>query len=252
MEKKDIIFLEESIYYFVLYVFIIFALLLVIAMIHKYTSFDEPVQRIVIDPDDLKTGDILGVAYSNMAGAFVSSFSRSIWSHTGTVWVDPKSNITYVLEGAIYPNKMYQHAMRIPFDKWYSYNCKFILGLKKYNGPQIDCDEMIRQFERYEGKIKLESFSFSWGKYLYDHPYIKTKVGKSYTCYELTILLNQNIGIYKKEKLYCSYFPGHIMNGKIPCEDGCSYERTKRFFITPTANKLIQWEKKISRKAKDY
>ncbi len=252
MRKADIIFIDEALNYFALFIFLIFAFLLVIAMINKYTSFDDPIKYVVIDPHDLKTGDILGVAYNNVAGWFVSSFSKSIWSHTGTVWVDPKNGMVYVLEGAIYPNKAYQHAMRIPFEKWYCYNCRSILGLKRYHGPEIDPNRMIEVFGKYEGKIKLESFNASWGKYLYDHPYIKTKVGKTYTCYEMTILLNQELGIYKKEKLYCSYFPDHIMNSKIKCEDGCYYATNVRFYLTPTLDKLLKWEKKISKKVKDY
>ena len=239
---------EESSNYFVLFLFLAIAILLIIAYIHQYTSFDEPIQVIIIDPQELKTGDIVGVGYDNLAGRFTSSFSRSVWSHTGTIWVDPQTNIVYVLEAAIYPDKKYQHAMRIPFDKWYNYNNRFILGLIKYSGPPLNPYTFIKAYSRFENKVNLEGFNISWSRFLSEKSYFKSQTNKTYTCYEITVLLNQDLGIYKKEKLHTSYFPRHIMNGKIPCENGHSYQSVKRFFLTPGTHRLYELERYHSRK----
>jgi hypothetical protein len=195
---------DEFFNYFALYLFLVIAFLIIIAMINRYTSHDEPCKVAILDTSDFKTGDILGVGYSNAAGMFTSSFSRSVWSHCGTIWVDPKTEIVYVLEGAIYPNKLYQHIVRIPFTTWYRYNNKFILGIIKYNGPEIDANAMYESFSKFsKAKVKLEGFGPSWGRFLVNTKYYKAKMRKSYTCYEMTILMHQDLNIYKKEKLHC-------------------------------------------------
>jgi len=239
---------EEWLAYFVFYIFLLFACLLIIAMIHRYTTFDDPPEAIHIDKCDLKTGDILGVGYSNLAGMFTSSFSRSVWSHTGIVWIDPDSKITYILEGAHYPLKEYKGFIRIPFDIWYFYNSSFICGICKYNGPTLDPYKIICEFSKFEGKVKLEGFNPSWYRFLVNREHFDSKINKYYTCYEVTILLLQNLGIYKKEKLHSSYFPKHIMNNSIPCENGIFYSPLKRFFLVPTMNRLIKLEKQKNRK----
>ena len=234
---------DEFLFVFIMFFFLLFSLLLLIAMINRYTSFDEPDQVIYLDKCDLKTGDLLGVGYSNHAGMFVSSFSNSVWSHTSIVWVDPKDGCVFVLEAAHYPILEYKGMIKINFDIWYSYNCKFILGWKKYSGKGIDPVILNTVFEKYQKNVKLEGFNISWGRFLLDRDYFETKCNKTYTCFEMTIRILHEIGVYKKEKLHCSYFPKDIINGYIPYEKGHSYERVKRFFLTPCLNKLMLLEK---------
>ena len=234
---------EEFLNNFIFLVFILFALLLLIAMINRYSSHDEPISVIHIDKEDLRTGDILGISYSNIAGCFVSSFSNSIWSHTGIIWVDESTKTPFVLEGAVYPLKQYRGFIKIPFEIWYSYNKCFILGIKKYQGKELDSDRMIEIFEKYEGKVKLEGLNPSWGRFLITRDYFENKNNKTYTCFEFTIRLLHELNVYKKEKLHCSYFPKHIMNDSIPYNDGHFYSKAKRFFLTPTVNRLLNLEK---------
>jgi hypothetical protein len=42
------------------------------------------------------------------------------------------------------------------------------------------------------------------------------------------------------------------MNCQIPCVDGVHYSKVKRFFLTPALNKLIEYEKYISRKNREW
>ena len=239
---------EEWSVNFLFLIFVVFAFLLVISLIRRYTTFDDPEKGIHIDPIELKTGDILGVGYSNVAGMFTSSFSRSVWSHTGIVWVDPDTNIRYILEGAMYPEKKYQGFMRIPFDNWYFYNSCFICGICRYQGPPLDPHKVIKEFSKFEGKVKLEGFNPSWGRFLVNKPYFPSQINDYYTCYEVTILMLQNLGIYQKILLHSSYFPKHIMNGYIPCENGFSFAPIERFYLVPTLNRLIKFEKYKNRK----
>jgi hypothetical protein len=237
---------EEFLNYLLIYIFIALSFLLIIAMINVFSAHDEPINILFCNLEDLKTGDILGVAYNNMAGNFTSAFSKSIWTHTGTVWVDPKTHITYILEAAVYPDKNYQHIVQIPFDVWYSYNNKFIIGIVQYQGPKIDEEKMLQEFLIYrQAGVKLEGLNHTWGRFLFNRRYFKSKINKRYTCYELTILLHQNCNIYKKEKLHTSYFPGHIMNNRISCENGISYTPVKRFFMVPLYTNIIRKEKML-------
>ena len=235
---------DEWSWCFIFLVCVIIFTLILVAMIHRYTCYDEPNEMVIMDASDLRTGDILGVSYNNVAGGFTSGFSRSIWSHTGIVWIDPETSMIYVLEGAQYPIKKYKGAMRIPFYVWYSYNSRFPLGIKKYIGEDIDPKKMIEEYSKYEGKVKLEGFNPSWGRFLSNRDYKPTKINKSYTCFELTILLLQDMEIYKKEKMYCSFFPGHIMNGDSHLEKKGTYKKTKKFELTQNLNLLIQLERK--------
>jgi len=240
-------FPEEFYWYLIFYIFVIFSVLIIISMINQYSSHDEPEEFKALDPMDLKTGDILGVAYNNPAGMFVSSFSRSIWSHTGVIWVDPKDGCKYVFEGAIYGTK-YKNFMRIPFDTWYIYNWNSIVGIKKYKGEPIDACKMNDIFLKYEKNCSLEGFNPSWGRFLITQDYYRSRLNKSYTCFEVTILLLQELEVYKKEKIFCSYFPGHIMNGHIPLENENSYEKTFRFFVPHRLNQLFAYEKYLFKK----
>ena len=153
-----------------MFLFIIVALLFIIAVINNLTSYDTPCDLVYLDTLDLKTGDIVGVSYSNVAGGFVSSFSRSIWSHTGNIWVDPKNGLVYVLEGVMYPLVKYRGFIKVPFDIWYKYNCNFTLGIKKYRGPEIDPEKMIQTFSLFKD-CKLEGFNYTWGRFLRNDKY---------------------------------------------------------------------------------
>lgn len=210
-------------------------------MINRFSVNDFPNDIEYIEEYDLKTGDILCVSYNNIAGAFVGSFTHSAWIHTGLIWVDPKTNIRYVMEGAIYKKKEYKHFFKIPFITWYNINKRNVCGINKYSGPEIDAVEMDRQFARFS-QSKLEGLNLSWGKYLRDEPYSGDNQNKKYTCFESTIVMLQRMNIYKKDRVHFSYFPSNVVNNEIPLEDGIKYSKTIQIKPNPYTMKLLDDE----------
>lgn len=227
--------LEESELIVVLTMIIILILILcLISLVNRNETEDYPVECKYLDPAETNNGDIVLVSYYSIAGGMVTSFSKSIWSHTGTIWVDPLTNIRYVLEGAIYRHKKYKHFFKIPLETWLYFNRKSILGYKKYYGPSIDSTFLWSKFEWMIGKCNLESFNIFWSRFLLNKEYYDYTRLSKYTCLEATIMLGQNAGIYKKDKIYCSYFPGDIANNNISLCEGVHYDLPIQISLHPS------------------
>jgi len=218
---------------------IILLFLVIIALVNVSTSNDFPETVEYVNSSEMNNGDILCVAYSNFAGTFVSSFSRSIWSHTGTIWVDPKTNFRYVLEGSIYNHKSYKHFIKIPIETWLHFNRKSILGYKKYRGQPIDSDFMYSVFKPFKDYCKLDGLNVFWAKFGFSRDYYEYKRLNKYTCIEFTIILGQMMDIYKKEKIYCSYLPGDVANDKVPLCEGVSYDKIVKIKCQPADSILL-------------
>lgn len=207
-------------------------------MINRFTAFDSPNSVRYIYPDELNTGDLLCVSYNNLAGEFVGSFTNSIWVHTGMVWVDPNTNLRYVLEGAIYGGSVYKNFFKIPFETWVRINKRNIMSWKKYNGPEIDPVMMINEFQRFN-KIKLEGFNPTWLRFLINRNYNTPNLGNKLTCFEAIVILGQEMCIFKKDKLYSSYFPCDIVNNNIKTEDGIFYSENIQIKVSDMYAKIL-------------
>ncbi len=204
---------------------IFFMVLLTYGLVNKAYSDDYPESIENINALEMNNGDLVCVSYPNIAGAFVSCFSKSIWSHTGTIWVDPKTNVRYVVEGAIYRHKKYQHFQKIPLETWLFFNRKSIIAYKKYKGPPISSEYMEKVFEPFIKNCKLEGFNIFWARFLVQKPYYEYAFNSKYTCLEFTIILGQELGIYTKKNIYCSYLTNEIVNNGIEFCPGISYSK---------------------------
>lgn len=228
--------------------FIIFLVLFIyfISMILRFSFHDFPDKSQYIESYELNTGDIVGVAYNNQAGAFVGSFTNSPWVHTATIWVDPETSIRYVLEGAIYNQKKYKNFHIIPFASWINVNRYNLIGFNKYHGPPIDHTKMRECFKEIENDLKLEGFNYTWYKFLLDREYTDL-IDKNYryTCFEMTIFLGQQCGIYDKYKHFSSFFPCDVMNNNIKCCEGVYYDKTIRIVQNPNEAKLLANDRKL-------
>lgn len=221
---------------------IIFLIILyMIGFIHRSTADDYPETACYADPGEFNNGDLVFVSYNSIAGAIVTSFSSSIWSHTGTIWVDPVTNVRFVLEGAIYKHKKYHHFFKIPLDTWLFFNKRFLIGWKRYIGPQIDSTFLWSKFEWLHKNCKLEAFNVFWSRFLINKDHYEYSRLSKYTCLEATVILGQEAGIYKKDKIYCSYFPGNLVNDEIKFASGVSYTKPIKITIDP-ARLLIMKE----------
>jgi hypothetical protein len=198
-------------------------ILYLISMVNRFTAFDSPMDVAYVYPDEMNNGDLLCVSYNNVATDFVGSFTNSVWVHVGMVWVDPDTNIRYVLEGGMYPGKHYKNFFIIPVDTWMNINKKSLLAIRRYSGPEIDSTQMLHEFLPFVYFSKLEGFNLMWNRFLVNKPYQKPKQLARYTCFESIIIVGQEVGIFSKDKYYTSYFPNDIVNGKIKLCEGVSY-----------------------------
>jgi len=171
-------------------VVILLLILLIISLVNRVYADDYPKTAEYIQSIEMNNGDLVCVSYPNFAGGFVTSFSRSIWSHTGTIWVDPISNIRYVLEGAIYKHNKYKHFIKIPLETWLYFNRKSIIAYKKYIGPAIDSNFIDSIYQQYNN-CKLEGFNFLWARFLFDKDYYEYTKNSKLTCLEFTVILDK-------------------------------------------------------------
>ena len=207
-------------------IFIVIIILYLISMILRFSMYDFPQCAEYLDPENAKTGDIVCVSYNNIAGAFVGSLTHSCWVHTGMVWVDPETNIPYVLEGAIYRCKFYQQFYIIPLSSWMYINKNNLMGYKKYFGPELCPYKMIESFKPFIEKTKLEGLNPYWIRFWINHEYEERIAGSKCTCFEATVMLGQAMNIFGKKKLYSSYYPCDIIDDNIELEKGVNYSRT--------------------------
>lgn len=229
-------------------IIVIFFIIYLVGFIFRATADDYPDTCKYVEPRDFNNGDLVFVSYETFAGAIVTSFSGSIWSHTGTIWVEPETNIRYVLEGAIYRHLKYRHFFKIPLETWLFFNKKFLVGYKKYLGPKLDSKFMWQKFEWLHKNCKLEAFNVFWSRFLVNRDYYEYSRLPKYTCLEATVILGQDIGIYAKDKIYCSYFPGNLVNDEIKYENGVSYGKMVKISLYPT-NLLILNEDLVSQRS---
>ncbi len=202
---------------------ILFLVLVMINLVNRTYADDYPDNSEYIDSTEMNNGDLVCVSYNNVAGAFVTSFSKSIWSHTGTIWVNPKTQVRYVMEGSIYKTKKYQHFIMVPLETWLFFNKKSLLAYKKYHGKPIDSNFMYSIFKPFNIECKLEAMNVLWSRFLFERDHYEYAKNDRYTCIEFTVILGQELNIFKKDKIYCSYFPDHVVNNKIPFCEGVSY-----------------------------
>lgn len=233
LEDEDVMFLFA-------FIIIVFAILYLISFTVRATTDDYMTECEYRDMRDFNNGDVVCVGYYSVAGAIVTSFSKSIWTHTGTIWVDPITSVRYVLEGAIYRLEKYRQFFKIPLETWLFFNKKFILGFKKYHGPEIDSNFLWSKFEWLSKTCILEPFNIFWSRFLVNKEYYEYSRKTRYTCLEATIMLGQDAGIYKKDKIYCSYYPGSVVNNEISLCDGVSYDLPIEIQLHPSNKLLLQ------------
>ena len=208
-------------------VVIVYMCIILILTARIQLTHDVPMTMAKLDVDMIRTGDILVVGYRHVMGMFVTTWSASEWSHTGIAYRD-KAGRLWVMEAANY-YKPYIGTFRIPFRDWLNINRKSHLGIVRYRGPKaFPEDALDAAFRVYEGPsgMKLDTFNLSWHRFLQKEPYTEPFRGVKgpYTCYELTLILLQTIGVVDRINTCSSYTPGDIAWGRIHWADGHAYD----------------------------
>lgn len=226
--------MDDDIIVFIL----IICLFYIVSMINRFTVNDEPKTVRYIYPDELNTGDLMCVSYSNLTRDFIATFTKSCWVHVGIIWVDPNTNIRYVLEGAMY-GKKYRNFFKINIDSWFNINKNSLICWKKYNGPSIDAKTMINSYTEIIEFSKLEGLNINWCRFFMNQKYQKAKYVKKLTCFEAVVILGQDIGIFDREKKYSSYFPSDLVNNKIKLCENISYNDAIEIKMAGPIQKLL-------------
>ncbi len=97
---------------------------------------------------------------------------------------------------------------------------------------KFDDDKILYSFKNVSNK-KLDTFSISWIRLLYEEKYIENSLDKNenVTCYELTTHLLQEAGIAEKKLSPASYFPSNILKGELRAEPGFRFSSLYKFEI---------------------
>lgn len=213
---------EIVLFWFLFIIVIISLLIFLIASFRATARNDLPKTTEDININTLRTGDVLGVGYTHPFGWFVKAWSGSMWSHTGIVWKDPQDNQIYVLEAAMYHDP-YKGVFRIPILDWLRINRKSYIGLARLKGKSLDPVALIQAFEERKKHVELEGYNWRWYRLLFRTPYHE-ETRKRYTCYEIVVIILQDVGVVRKLYTCSSYWPYHVMKGQIHTTKGYSYD----------------------------
>lgn len=210
-------------------VIIIILIFIIVGIINFLNTDDYLSKSEIIDVTKLQTGDIVGNSYNRIIPKLQSIFSRSMWHHSGIIWVCPNTNKTFVLEAMNYKKKNIKGILKIPFNEWYNLNKRSNICYLKYTGKKyIDPNKLDLIFKKYQ-KCQLNQFELSWSRFLFKKQYFTNENKYKYTCNELTIQMLQDLEIFQKKYSCCSFFAKDIIFRKIDCCDNCEYQEAVNF-----------------------
>lgn len=214
----------------ILSIIIILILIFVIVAIINFSNTNDYLSKSeIIDVTKLQTGDIVGNSYNRIISKLQGIFSRSVWHHTGMIWVSPDTNKIFVLEAMNYKKKNIKGILKIPFDEWYDLNKKTTICYLKYIGKKyIDPNKLDTIFKKYQ-KCQLNEFELSWVRFLFKKDYFKNENKYKYTCNELTIQMLQDLEIVQKKYSCCSFFAKDIIFRNFDYCDNCEYNEAVNF-----------------------
>lgn len=215
-----------------------------------------------LDYHDLKTGDILTLAYKDKRTFFSAIATGSVWFHTGVVM--KKDNELFVLECTIYRPKEYRGLIEIPLQEWRKINRKHVkyAGVLSLNKPASSELLLSGLNQMRKDKVGVQWFDVGWLRFLSsktcdevaEESYFCSKSRPQkcakfmnlltlhnpllepdkhdyfLTCGEVTIELLRRAGVFESDCSSftpCSYFPKHIVERCIPMAEGFEYEPLK-------------------------
>lgn len=181
--------------------------------------------------DQIKTGDILTISYLNMSGKIIHSLTGSRWSHAGIVYIDPRTGLQYVLEGANYRQDGYRrNFFQIPIMKWLRINRYNTLSRMAINRP-VDPEVLIQAFEPFRQHGQLDALNPKWTRFLRMTPHRKYEAKdyqRNFTCVEACIRTLQNAGVFETQYSESSYFLTQVMDFGLKTINGFEYAQARR------------------------
>lgn len=168
---------------------------------------------------EMKTGDVLVIAYDSIYASLVKVFNGSYWSH-GSFILREKDRI-YVIEIARYTygedKCRYKGLIKIPLSEWLYYNKGRYVGYCKYKDDKRrpSTKRVLDLVQKY-GKVKVNLDTIYWMNTLVSHSYSDEKYEryykdkKKYFCTEFLANLLQELDMISKDYLPCNYSPEYI------------------------------------------
>jgi len=179
-----------------------------------------------LDIEDFKTGDIIAVSNNKMVNKLIHSLSGNNWVHSGIIYVDPKTKLKYVLEGARYGDEKRSLFNKILISKWltinrYSKIC--IMRLRGSLNPKI----LYSKFKSFIKNSYIGKINYTWLRFITKSPYKKyseEEYKRDFTCVEATIKTLQEVGVFDTQYSESSYLLENILRRQIKCKNGFSYD----------------------------
>ena len=189
-------------------------------------------ERRYLELEDLKTGDVLAVSYRGFSGKMIHGLSGSNWHHAGIIYVDPKTNIQYVLEGTL-DQRRKKFFSEIPLSKWITINRYSLVCVMKING-NLDPDLLYDKFRLFS-KSYVVRFDHRWVRFMFTTPYKKYKSEDyhqtGFTCVEMVIKVLQETGVLSREHSESSFLLPSLLKSHIKMESS-EYSYQKPFRIS--------------------
>lgn len=190
--------------------------------------------------DELDTGDLLFVSYTNTFGYFMRGWTNSVWTHTAMIMRDKED--LYVIETADYTNiqkkkksgsDFYKKGILvIPFEIWKSFNSKNKISISKLQTPSnFDRRRFVLEFWKIQNE-KLDQFDGGLGviwKVLWKKRFDENEEKKkqNIACFELIVKIFQNTGVAKKIYSPSSYYTSDLIERKLELNEGFKFELAK-------------------------
>lgn len=201
-------------------VFIVTLCILAFIVLRSTLSNDVPYQDEHLNAKTLKTGDIVLVGYTHAFGHFVRMWTQSLWIHAGIVLVEDGQ--VYILEAANY-DKTYKGLLKMTLRNWLKFNKKAYLSVLRLKEGKIDPQQLEETFFSFKDK-KLESFSYSWARFLVNRKYNEDEYKKEkFVCYEMVMATLMKMDIVEKDKSFTSYLPCNIAHREFRTCKGYKY-----------------------------
>ena len=201
------LFIYEVLYFFIIITIVVY---IILGGRHIYNKDYRDFRIENLYYDNIDTGDIFLVSYSNVLGVLNHAFLSLKFIHTA-ICVKDDSNL-YILEFANYFNK-YIGFMKMPFSKWINLNKNHLILVNKMkivselpNERKEIAKKFLNYYEENKTEIDLDFMMFMYKHLTPSNKYTKFDPKRTdYACYEILSSMLKETGILHSLKSTESY-----------------------------------------------
>jgi Fe-S-cluster formation regulator IscX/YfhJ len=216
--------------------------------------FDRETKRRSDLYNDVRSGDLLGVAYTTIHGKLVKIFTGSMWTHLclvielydDEVEVDPATGNVKLLDETVikengwkkdkrHPTKYIVEVARYstiergviikPLNRWMQWNDRRTISWRRYNGTIPFPVDTLKKYLRRTQHSRENMNVATWLRTMYLANYQRPSRDATYYCTEYISMLLQESSVLRKVYLPGSCQPYEMVYGKMKLEAGCHYAK---------------------------